>query len=81
MREYTPPNSRVPRRYCKKCGSYVAEDARPVLGLFALPIGLCSGPIDDKFKPRQHIFYDSRIVDVGDDLPKWVTMPDGPRAA
>jgi len=80
IRDFTPPNSKVPRRYCKKCGSYLAEDARPVLGVYALPIGLCSEPINPKYAPAQHIFYDSRIVDVTDTLPKYLQMPDGPRA-
>jgi len=80
IRDYTPSGSRVPRRYCKQCGSYIAEDARPVLGVYALPIGLCQDPVDPIYAPKQHIFYDSRICDVSDTLPKFVTMPDGPRA-
>ena len=80
IRDYTPPGSKVPRRYCKECGSYVAEDARPVLGVYALPIGLCSDPVPDIYRPKVHIFYDSRIVDVDDSLPKYLQMPDGPRA-
>ena len=56
IRDYTPPNSRVPRRFCKKCGTYIAEDARPVLGVYALPLGLCS-EVDKIYWPKQHIFY------------------------
>jgi len=79
IRDYVPPNSKVPRRYCKLCGSYVAEDARPVLGVYALPIGLCQEPVAEIYRPKQHIFYDSRIVDVSDTLPKYLKMPDGER--
>ncbi len=66
IREYLPAKSRVPRRYCKLCGSYVAEDARTVLGVFALPIGLSTGMVDKVYHPTQHIFWDSRICDVPD---------------
>ena len=75
MRDYIPPNSKVPRRFCKKCGSYLAEDARPVLGIWALPLGLSQDPVDAKYAPAQHIFYASRIVDVSDDLPKYDELP------
>jgi hypothetical protein len=80
IRDYIPPNSRVPRRFCKKCGTYIAEDARPVLGVYALPIGLCQDPVEPKYRPAQHIFYGSRIISVDDSLPKYEKMPDGPRA-
>ena len=80
IRDYIPPNSRVPRRFCKKCSTYIAEDARPVLGIYALPIGLCQEMPDKKYRPAQHIFYDSRIIDVDDSLPKYLKLPDGPRA-
>lgn len=62
IRDHLPPNSKVPRRFCKKCSTYLAEDARPVLGVFALPIGLSQDPIEKQYRPAQHIFYDSRIV-------------------
>jgi len=80
IKEFLPAGSKVPRRYCKKCNSYIAEDARSVLGVFALPIGLCQDKVPEIYTPKQHIFYDSRIVDVSDTLPKYMQMPDGPRA-
>jgi len=77
--DFKPTNSKVPRRYCRKCHSYLAEDARPVLGVYALPCGLSKDKIDPIYQPKQHIFYGSRILDVTDDLPKWEEMPDGKR--
>ena len=62
IRDFIPPKSRVPRRFCAKCSSYIAEDARPVLGVYALPIGLCQGPVEKIYRPNQHIFYGSRIM-------------------
>lgn len=80
IRDFIPPGSRVPRRFCKKCSSYIAEDARPVLGVFALPLGLCQEPVEAKYRPAQHIFYTSGVLKVDDSLPKYEKMPDGPRA-
>ena len=79
IRDYTPPNSKVPRRFCKKCGTYVCEDARPVLGVFALPIGLSQDPVDKMYAPSCHIFYNSRIADVSDTLPKYADFTDSRR--
>ena len=80
IRDFIPPNSKVPRRFCKKCGSYVAEDARPVLGVFALPLGLCQEAPDKKYMPAQHIFWDSRVLSPDDSLPKYMQMPGSQRA-
>lgn len=46
-----------------------------MLGVYALPIGLCQDVVDAKYRPAQHIFYGSRIVSVDDSLPKCVTNP------
>jgi len=58
----------VPRRFCKKCSSYIAEDARPVLGVYALPLGLCDqGSVDPIYLPKFHIFYGASWSGGGDD--------------
>jgi hypothetical protein len=80
IRDFIPPKSKVPRRFCKKCSSYIAEDARPVLGIYALPLGLCQDPVEKIYRPAQHIFYDSRIIEIDDSLPKYLQLPNGPRA-
>ena len=52
-----------------------------MLGLYALPIGLCQDNVSKSvYAPKVHIFYDSRIIDIDDSLPKYLKMPDGPRA-
>ena len=79
MVDYKPANSKVPRRFCASCRTYVAEDARPVLGVFALPLGLTDPQPDKIYWPTQHIFYDSRVIDVSDKLPKFMQMPGGPQ--
>jgi hypothetical protein len=38
MSETLPPGSRNKRYHCKKCGTYVAEDATRPLGVLALPL-------------------------------------------
>jgi hypothetical protein len=78
--ERTPANSKVPRRFCNGCGTYVCEDARPVLGVYCLPVGLCDA-VGKAYAPTQHIFWDSRIVEAFDDsLDKWMQMPGGAKA-
>jgi len=51
------------------------------LGAIALPLHLAQStgehPIHESFKPNHHIFYDDRVEDVKDDLPKWKTVPQG----
>ena len=80
MAEFLPKKSRVPRRFCAKCHSYLAEDARPTIGLFALPLGLADhASVDKIYAPAQHIFFDSRVIDVDDSLPKFMQMPGGPK--
>jgi len=77
MAERKPKNSRLPRRFCAKCHTYVAEDARPALGVFALPLGLVDPTPDKMYWPQVHIFYDSRVIDAEDSLPKFMQMPGG----
>jgi phytoene dehydrogenase-like protein len=73
-----PSNSKNPRLYCKKCNDYVAEDARRVLGVYALPLHrVDADKIDDCYKPNAHIFYTDRVKDVDDALPKWSTVLQG----
>lgn len=49
-----------------------------MLGVYALPIGLCD-TVDAVYAPAQHIFYGSRIIDSSDKLPKYKELPDSER--
>ncbi len=57
---------------CGICGTPIADEGRrmwlafPSLFDFGFPP---NAPI--AFMPTCHIFYDSRVVDIDDDLPKW----------
>ena len=57
---------------CGRCGTPIADEGRnmwlafPTLFEFGTP-----ARIPDAFRPTCHIFYESRVVDVADDLPRW----------
>jgi hypothetical protein len=71
-----PPSSKNTRFYCKKCRTYMGEDATRPLGVIALPLARAAAP-HDCYKPNHHIFYANRVEDVADSIPKWVTLPEG----
>ena len=77
----TPPNSRNPRKYCAKCNDYLGEDVTRTLGALALPVHLAESKgqqhVHESYRPNHHIFYDDRVEDAVDDLPKWKTVPQG----
>ena len=58
---------------CSQCGTLIADEGRrmwlafPALFEFGQPAA-----IPKSFKPTCHIFYGQRVIDVDDDLPKWL---------
>ena len=68
LRERIPPC----KVSCGRCGAPIADEGRRMW--LAFPSLFHFGhraQVPDSFKPKCHIFYGSRVVDVGDDLPKW----------
>ena len=73
------------RHACKSCGSWVMTEMRHLKcrAVFLPNISMNMSTkraddfimIDGRFKPSCHIFYDSGIVNVGDDLPKFQGFP------
>ena len=77
LRFYSSELGRFERRQpckvsCAHCGTLIADEGRrmwlafPELFDFGLP-----PVVPEAFRPSCHIFYESRLVDVADDLPKW----------
>ncbi len=57
---------------CALCGTLIADEGRnmwlafPSLFDFGVPPS-----VPKKFKPTCHVFYNMRVIDISDDLPKW----------
>lgn len=57
---------------CALCGTPIADEGRnmwlafPTLFDFGVP-----PQVPEAFKPSCHIFYDNRVMDIFDELPKW----------
>ena len=57
---------------CSRCGTPIADEGRRMW--LAFPSLFDFGHEDEvpgSFRPTCHIFYGTRVVEVGDDLPKW----------
>ena len=59
------------RRSCKSCGSAVLVD-HPAAGVVDVLASRLEG---FKFEPAMHVFYAERMIDMADDLPKFVNLP------
>lgn len=76
IRGKLPTGSRNLRYYCRICDDYIGENAMAPLGLYMLPLRGASN-VHESYLPNHHIFYDFRVQDITDELPKWSTLPDG----
>ncbi|KAF4751039.1 Pyridine nucleotide-disulfide oxidoreductase domain-containing protein 2 [Perkinsus olseni] len=68
---YALPTASKPL-YCGECSEYIAGGAVNTLGMFTLPT---SEDADCEYLPTMHIFYEDRVEDVEDPLPKWSALP------
>ncbi len=59
------------RRSCKSCGSAVLVD-HPSAGVVDVLASRLQG---FAFEPSIHVFYGERMIDMPDDLPKFVNLP------
>jgi hypothetical protein len=82
QREYMPPSSSNPHYFCpceKK--EYLGVDATRLLGYVAVNLKLANGykdnTLSDIYRPNHHFFYDNRVVNCPDQLPKWATVLQG----
>jgi len=61
---------------CNFCHSPILDEGRNMILLFPSLIKFKSKKERELFKPRLHMFYGQRVVDVPDGLPKWSGMAD-----
>ncbi len=57
---------------CSFCGTLIADEGRKMWLAFPSLFNFSGkSNVPDTFRPTCHIFYESRIMDVDDGLPKW----------
>ena len=62
---------------CARCGTPIADEGRNMWLAFPSLFDFGgTSKVPDKFKPTCHIFYGMRIIDIADDLPKWLGHKD-----
>ena len=83
--ELTPPDAaltslktskHVTRHRCAGCSSPVYATLGK--GKVVVPLSLFSSPHPASWAPQHHLYYDRRVLDVGDDLPKFKLNYGGP---
>ncbi|WP_176057492.1 GFA family protein [Paraburkholderia sp. BCC1876] len=77
------PAKQLTRAFCAACGEIVFGTNR--LGMRVLPNSLVAraagGELPEALRPTLHLFYRHRLVEVQDELPKYLDGWDGPTAA
>lgn len=77
------PEKQLTKTFCGVCGDVVFGTNR--LGMRVVPNALVAraadGKLDAALAPTMHLFYRQRVVDVRDDLPKYLDGWDGPTYA
>jgi len=59
---------------CSFCHSPIMDEGRNMILLFPSLINLETLKAKDNFKPRCHIFYSQRVMDIPDGIPKWTKI-------
>ncbi|KAK4501442.1 hypothetical protein PRZ48_007251 [Zasmidium cellare] len=62
---------------CKYCHSPIMDEGRNMVLLFPSLIKFKSDQEKANFKPRLHMFYNERVMDIPDGLPKWTGLNEG----
>lgn len=77
------PEKQVSKTFCGVCGDTLFGTNR--LGMRVVPNALVArandGQLDAALAPTLHLFYRQRVVEVSDDLPKYLEGWDGPTYA
>lgn len=85
LRFYNSALKRAERRLpckvaCASCGTLIADEGRNMWLAFPTLFEFGAPPqVPEVFKPSCHIFYDMRVMDVVDELPKWSGHKDTSR--
>ncbi|GAB2300954.1 hypothetical protein Dimus_034989 [Dionaea muscipula] len=82
-RTFRHPEKQLAKTFCDVCGEIVFGTNR--LGMRVVPNALVTretdGKLDAALAPTMHLFYRQRVIDVSDDLPKYLDGWDGPTYA
>lgn len=77
---FVHPTKQLSRAFCPQCGETVFGTNR--LGMRVVPNSLVArsagGELPEPMRATMHLFYRHRVVDVDDDLPKYLDGWDGP---
>eukprot|EP01083_Nonionella_stella_P082947 229164_1 len=57
---------------CIYCNTMIADEGRNMFLAFPSIFNFKNNKTPDSFKPKCHIFYGQRVVDITDNLPKWM---------
>eukprot|EP01084_Bolivina_argentea_P263196 445370_1 len=57
---------------CKYCNTMIADEGRNMFLAFPSIFDFKNNKTPDSFKPKCHIFYGQRAIDISDELPKWI---------
>ena len=60
------------RKFCKTCGGHILTNFTPIslIDVYAAVIP------DLEFKPTRHVFYEERVINIKDGLPKFKDLPE-----
>ncbi|AVF42295.1 aldehyde-activating protein [Pandoraea apista] len=79
-RTFSHPSRKMTRRFCAECGETLHGTNR--LAMCVVPNALLARAHDARLpvslQPAMHLFYRHRVLDVRDDLPKYLDGWDGP---
>jgi len=62
---------------CSFCHSPIMDEGRNMILLFPSLVHLKTEQDKKNFKPRLHMFYEQRVMDIPDGLPKWSGINEG----
>ncbi|QHE93948.1 aldehyde-activating protein [Pandoraea fibrosis] len=81
IQTFAHPSRKMTRRFCADCGETLHGTNR--LEMYVVPNALLARAHDAalpaSLQPTMHLFYRHRVLDVQDDLPKYLDGWDGPR--
>lgn len=78
IRRYQHPEKQMQRHFCPDCGETLFGDNR--FGLIVILNSVFEkslGALPDSLQPTMHLFYQDRVVNVADSLPKYREAWDG----
>ena len=80
MRTFSHPEKQLKKTFCANCGEVVFGTNR--LGMCVVPNAMLArdagGVIDVAMAPTMHLYYRQRVIEVLDELPKYLDGWDGP---